>query len=214
MIENRVCEEIKESEDIFYNLEKEFSKKDTKKIKRNYHDSLKVINRKKLDKKLKSNKKIGFDLVDVDDTFYEIEKLEVDSYLNKKNNSKKISKIEDISRLKIIFEILDILKIQKGILNSQEYNELSEVSNYKKEYISLTNKCYVLFNEILDGNFIDSDDYNKLISSFDELCKDMLVYYNDYLKYNNTKKLNKYMDDIVQNELKVLGLKRKLSLLR
>ena len=54
-IKNTTCEEL------LYQLEDKFSKKDIRRTKRNYHDSLKVINRKKLDKsKNKSNFSIRF----------------------------------------------------------------------------------------------------------------------------------------------------------
>ena len=39
-IKNTTCEEL------LYKLEDKFSKKDIRRTKRNYHDSLKVINRK------------------------------------------------------------------------------------------------------------------------------------------------------------------------
>ena len=54
-IKNTTCEELLDK------LEDKFSKKDIRRTKRNYHDSLKVINRKKLDKsKNKSNFSIRY----------------------------------------------------------------------------------------------------------------------------------------------------------
>lgn len=175
-IKNTTCEEIEEREEIFYKLEDEFSKKDSKRTKRNYHDSLKVINRKKLDK---SKNKPNFSMKYVNTVFEEnmvniknkpeyihsdefedkVIELETETYYDKVDNSSKINGIYELERLKTIYELLKAIKEQRNLSDSIEYRE----------------------------------------------------YVNKYILGKSSKKVNRYMNKVIDRELHILSLKKKIS---
>lgn len=169
-IKNTTCEEL------LYKLEDKFSKKDIKRTKRNYHDSLKVINRKKLDKsKNKSNFSIRYvntvleenianiknkpEYIHSDEFENKIIKLETETYFDGVDNNSEINEVYNLDRLKVIYELLNSIKEQRNLSDSIEYRE-----------------CV-----------------------------------HKYILGKSSNKVNKYMDKVIDNELHILALKKKIS---
>ncbi len=169
-IKNTTCEEL------LYKLEDEFSKKDSKRTKRNYHDSLKVINRKKLDKsKNKPNFSMRYvntvleenmaniknkpEYIHFDEFEDKIIELETETYLDGVDNNSEINEVYNLDRLKAIYELLNSIKEQRNLSDSIEYRE----------------------------------------------------YVNKYILGKSSNKVNKYMDKVIDRELHILALKKKIS---